>query len=180
MKKAICIIITVIIIAVLCACAAKTNSDGGETATATFSTQQETPSERITSTTALNTDEARSGELLDAMNAYFESGNSTVEATGSFVYENNREPAAMYAYERDSEYEQQAKDNADAFIESIADFYPYEITSEDFVATQIGEGDNGIDSVRYEAYYTNSQNQTLIIYVDSDAVISYIDCSFTW
>ena len=180
MKKAVCILLTVIIIAVLCACARNENADNAETVSVSSSQQQETTDEITTSTTQLNIDDEKSGELLVKLGEYFEGGNSTADSDGTFVYENNREPSVMYAYERDAEHEQEAKDNAEAFVESIADFYPYEITADNFVATQIGDGDNGIDSVRYEAYYTNTQNQSLVIYVDSDTVISYIDCSFTW
>ena len=99
---------------------------------------------------------------------------------GKFTYKNNRDTKLVYANERTEELENKASANANDFVEKIKGFYGGEIKLDTFNAKEISFGENGIDSVRYEFYYINTQNQILTIYADSDAVISYADCEFTW
>ena len=99
---------------------------------------------------------------------------------GKFTYKNNRDTKQVYANERTDELENKAIANADAFVEKIKAFYGDEIKLDTFSPKDISFGENGIDSVRYEFYYINTQNQILTIYADSDAVISYVNCEFTW
>lgn len=99
---------------------------------------------------------------------------------GSFTYKNNRDAKLVYANERSEDFESKASANADAFVEAIKGFYGDEIKLDTFYANEISFGENGIDSVRYEFYYINTQNQILTIYADSDATISYVNCEFTW
>lgn len=100
--------------------------------------------------------------------------------TGCFTYKFSRDAQIMYAKERDDAVEAVAKENAQSLVDEISSFYGDEITLKRFEAKQIGSGDNGIDSVQYRFTYVNSQNQQIIIYADSDGVISYADCAFTW
>ena len=179
MKRYIALLLAIMLAATLFACSSK---DGGDVDLTSYTETTETQSAtvRITSTTALNEDGDKAAELEATIKAHFSAGNAVAQPDGSFVYENTRDAKTMYAYEREAELEQQASDNAEAFASAISEYYPYEITLEGFSAITVGSGDNGIDSVRYEAVYTNSQNQTMIIYVDSDAMISYIECTLTW
>lgn len=175
MKKRIVLAVLIALIMGLCACSSN-NNEG-----ATLQTENEsTTTERVTSVTALHQDEQKANDLAYAVESYFESGKAVANPDGTFVYENNRDAQTMYAYEREERFEAPAKLNADAFVYLLKDLYPYDIWLESFDAIEIGSGDHGIDSVRYEAVYTNSQNQIIKIIIDSDAVISYIDCTLTW
>lgn len=99
---------------------------------------------------------------------------------GKFVYKYNREAGVVYANERNDECEKLAEENAEKLADSISNLYNDELKLHSSDTKQIGTGENGIDSVQYQFYYINSQNQLLTIYADSDGEISYADCKFTW
>ncbi len=99
---------------------------------------------------------------------------------GSFTYKFNRGPEIMYADEQSEELEKRAKDNAQKLIDSIKVFYTDKITFDREYTVTIGGGDNGLDSVQYQFFYLNTQNQQIKIYADSDGEISFVDCRFTW
>lgn len=99
---------------------------------------------------------------------------------GKFVYQYNREAGIVYANERNDETEKLATEHAKKLADSISGLYGDELKLHSSQAKQIGTGENGIDSVQYQFYYINSQNQLLTIYADSDGEISYADCKFTW
>ena len=100
---------------------------------------------------------------------------------GKFVYKYNREADVVYANERNDECEKLAEANAEKLADSISNLYnDDELKLHSSDTKQIGTGENGIDSVQYQFYYINSQNQLLTIYADSDGEISYADCKFTW
>lgn len=123
----------------------------------------------------------KSGELKSTIaNTLGDNDLSGNVSYGKFTYRNNRDPKLVYANEHTQKLENKANDNANDFVEKIKDFYGDEIKLDGFIAKEISFGENGIDSVRYEFYYINTQNQILTIYADSDAVISYVDCEFTW
>ena len=86
----------------------------------------------------------------------------------------------MYANEQSEEFEKKAKDNAQKLIDSIKTFYGDKITFDREYTVTIGGGDNGLDSVQYQFFYLNTQNQQIKIYADSDGEISFAECNFTW
>lgn len=144
-----------------------------------------TTTEPATSTTApVNEDSEKGDELKNAvLKGIDESSNGSITgdlSKGSFTYIYSRNPSAVYSNERSDEFEKKATDNADKLVQSIKALYGDEITFDRMYPAQIGTGDNGIDSVRYEFYYLNTQNQQLKIYADSDGMISYAECNFTW
>ncbi|MCM1114928.1 MAG: hypothetical protein NC397_05470 [Clostridium sp.] len=99
---------------------------------------------------------------------------------GKFTYKYNRDPQVVYANEESEALMSKAADNADALVDQLFVIFDCEINKYNTITNTIGNGDNGIDSVQYQFFYKNTQNQILKIYADSDGVISYVDCSFTW
>lgn len=182
MKKILCVLLATAIIATLCACAGKGDNLPQDT---TAQSADSSTTQRVTSTTApAKSDAEKGGELklavIDAL------GNQQgAEATGdfehgSFVYKYIRDAQTIYANERSDEIQSIFKENAIAFSEQIKAFYNDDIIFESIDAQAIGSGENGIDSVIYYAYFTNTQNQLLEIRGNSDGEIYYVACSFTW
>jgi hypothetical protein len=180
MKK----LIAILLAGMLCVCAsscAKAQSEDTSTQDTTTTTERQIE-QPIESTTKAPSEDSQKGEKLSA-SVLSTLGGSDISGDlsyGSFTYKNNRDAEIVYANERTDELEANAKDNAQKLVDSIKDFYGDEITYYDFIAKEIGSSENGIDSVRYQFYYINTQNQLLTIYADSDAQISYVDCEFTW
>lgn len=183
MKKSVALITTIIIIMCisLCACSNKENQPQTSTQAAA---QNESQRQTEIATNEPKADNEKGTMLKNTVSA--ELGTDTGAeltgdfATGCFTYKFSRDAQIMYAKERDDSVEAVAKENAQSLVDEISGFYDGEITLDTFEAKQIGSGDNGIDSVQYRFSYVNSQNQKLVIYADSDGVISYADCTFTW
>ncbi len=183
MKKTATALIVILMCLMLTACAGKdvqqeTTSQAEATQAAAESTTQ-LPIEKTTKVPASN---SQKGEALRKA-AEKQLGSKGLDGDfsyGSFTYKNIRDAADMYRFEYSDQLEKAARKNVDALIDLISEFYSDEITLYSFEAKQIGNGENGIDSVRYEFYYINTQNQLLTVYADSDGTISYADCAFTW
>ena len=177
MKKSVALIITIIMCISLCACSHNENQPQA-------STQAVTENETQGSADITARRDSEKGKRLKSAVAEelgTEDG-AVLEGdfdTGCFTYKFSRDAQVMYAKERDDAVEAVAKENAQSLVDEISSFYGGEITLDTFEAKQIGSGDNGIDSVQYRFTYVNSQNQQLVIYADSDGVISYADCAFT-
>lgn len=144
-----------------------------------------TTTEPSTSTTAPVKEDAFKGEKLkEAVTETLGNKDGAVIdgnlSQGGFTYKFSRDAEAMYADERSAEAQQLARDNADKLIAEIQSFYDDEIAFDRIYASPIGSGDNGIDSVRYEIFYYNTQNQQIKIFADSDGEISFVQCKFTW
>ncbi|MGN0521278.1 MAG: hypothetical protein ACI4IQ_01425 [Eubacterium sp.] len=185
MKKAVAIILTVLVYVALCACSQAADNKSVETTEST--TQISTTEKRVTSTTAAVSKDTEKGKKLS--NAVIKALSSQEGAkvsgnteTGSFQYTyNTRDTSEVYKNEASDEMESLAKKNADKFVDEIKAYYNDEIIFEKTEIQSItSSGENGIESARYIVYYTNSQNQQLIVQTDSDAVISYVTCNFTW
>lgn len=187
MKKLYAVILTAVICFLFISCGkAPVEEQGISTSLSQTVTVAETtsvlPEEH---TTALPREDIKKGEQLKlaVLNALgdeqtAEIGSSTVY--GSFTYRFNRDAKLVYANERNEELEKLARLNADSLVDAINDFYNDEIVFDRLYPAPIGNGDNGIDSVKYEIFYLNSQNQQLKICADSDGVISFVECKFTW
>lgn len=183
MKKLLCVILTAAILAAFCACANKIDKIS-ETASQTTASAGQT-TQRITSTAAkISVDEEKGKRLeVSVLNALGNPEGAEVSgdtSQGSFKYKYVRDAGAVYANERSEEFETLFEKNAKKFVDDIRVYYSDEITFESSDAESIGNGDNGIDSVIYHAYFTNTRNQILEVQGNSDGVISYVDCSFTW
>lgn len=182
MKKIIALIVVIAVGITFYACSKQEENDLTE---AQPSTALTTTTEPATSTTAPVNENSEKGDKLKnaVLKGIDESSNGSITgdlSKGSFKYIYSRNPSAVYANERSEEFEKKATDNADKLVQSIKALYGDEITFDRMYPAQIGTGDNGIDSVRYEFYYLNTQNQQLKIYADSDGMISYAECNFTW
>lgn len=180
MKKIIMALVLLALIAGMTACAKEDISESA--ASATDPTTQIASTMPIESTTKTPENDAQKGSMLKS-EIIAQLGSAEISGNfnyGKFTYKNIRDVETIYAYEQTDEYEKAAKENAENLVSEIGKFYADEIKLYDYLAKQIGSSENGIDSVRYEFYYINTQNQLLTIYADSDGVISYADCSFTW
>jgi uncharacterized protein YxeA len=184
MKK----ILTCVLIVSLCvgfsACA-KEQEDVTTTTTEVSTTAVTTTTEPATSTTAQPKSDEAKGEQLktSVISALGNQDGAKLDGDlehGSFTYNYSRSADIIYANERSEEIEQLAKENADNLANVIKEFYSDDITLSRENALQIGSSDNGIDSVQYQFFYTNTQNQQLKIYADSDGIISFVQCNFTW
>ncbi len=188
MKKMVIAGLTVLLSACMCACSqtaknSSTAASKSETETSLLSTTQP----RVTSKTAKVSHNAEKGKKLSAAvirvlgNAEGASVKGETD-TGSFTYIYNvRSTSDVYKNEESTEMEELAKKHAQSLVRELNHYYSDDIKYEKSeVETISGSGDNGIDSARYVIYYTNTQNQQLIIQADSDAVISYVKCDFTW
>ncbi len=178
MKKSVALIITIIMCISLCACSHNENQPPTSTQAVTENETQGSAdiTARRDSEKGKRLKSAVAEELGTEDRALLEGDFDT----GCFTYKFSRDAQIMYAKERDDAVEAVVKENAQSLVDEISGFYGGEITLNTFEAKQIGSGDNGIDSVQYRFSYVNSQNQQLIIYADSDGVISYADCTFTW
>lgn len=182
MKKIVALILVMTVGLTFFACSKEKEQ---ETETTETTTSLTTTTEPVTSTTAPVSEDKEKGENLKkaVLNGIEESSNGSITgdlSKGSFTYIYSRNPSAVYENERSDEFEKKAKENAEKLVESIKNLYGDEITFDRMYPAQIGTGENGIDSVRYEFYYLNTQNQQLKIYADSDGMISYAECNFTW
>lgn len=180
MKKAISIALILAVCFSFFACSKK-----AEDTETTSTTALTTTTEPVTSTTAPAKEDEEKGEELKetVLSSVGESTDGSITGElkyGSFTYIFNRNPSVVYANERSQEFEDKATANAEKLVDAIKSFYGDEITFDRMYPYEIGGGDNGTDSVRYEFYYLNSQNQQLKIYADSDGVISFAECKFTW
>lgn len=185
MKKLICVLLTAVVLATLCACANKYEEESQTQPSTSAQASSETSTQRVTSTTEkISNDDEKGEKLKNSVNAFF--GNpegaevSGSTSQGSFKYKYIRDAEVIYANEREEKFEQTFQENAKKFVDDISAFYNDEITLETFDAKTIGNDENGIDSVVYYAYYTNTQNQLLEIQGGSDGVINYVNCNFTW
>lgn len=182
MKKIVAIILAATVAVTFFACSKEKEQETEKPETTTSLT---TTTEPATSTTApVKENSEKASKLKKAvLNGIDESSNGSITgdlSKGSFTYIYSRNPSAVYANERTDEFEKKATDNAEKLVNSIKSLYGDEITFSKMYPAQIGTGENGIDSVRYEFYYLNTQNQQLKIYADSDGTISYAECNFTW
>ena len=182
MKKYISIMLTVLLCFCLCACTADKEKEE-ETSAVTTTEQQTTekPLPKESTTKEPSSDVKKGNSLKGSVEKVLGNGELSGDFDyGRFTFVNNRDAQAVYAFERSEELEKKASDNAQKLVDEIRSYYGGEITLYSNTAQQIGNGENGIDSVRYKFYYVNAQNQILTIYADSDGVISYADCAFTW
>lgn len=186
MKKALTLILTITIACSLAACSNRQNdNDAAEEQTTITTTAATTTTAPATSTTAVpKEDSSKASQLKKAVQTALGSKEGS-EITGdlnhgSFTYKYVREPETMYANERTEEAEKKAQKNAQRLVDEIKSIYPDEITFDRLYAAPIGSGDNGIDSVQYQFFYLNTQNQQLRIFADSDSEISFVECNFTW
>ncbi len=185
MKKIVCVVLTAAILATLCACANKFEKAGQTQSSTSAPTSSETSAQRVTSTTEKISINDEKGENLKTSVNEFLGNKDGAEVSGnisqgSFKYKYARSAEVIYANEREEEMEYTFQENAKKFVDDVSVFYEDEITLESFDAKTISSGENGIDSVIYFAYYTNTQNQLLEIQGNSDGVINYVNCNFTW
>lgn len=183
MKKISIALILILVCLMLTACALKGEQQAGTSQPDTTQTEgQSTTQLPAENTTKAPASDLQKGEALkNAVSKQLGSkGLDGDFSYGKFTYKGTRDIADIYKFEYSDQFEKAAKDNANALVEAVSELYSDEITLHSFEAKQIGNGENGIDSVRYEFYYINTQNQLLTIYADSDSTISYADCSFTW
>ncbi len=186
MKKIICTTLALCIIFAFAACA-KSNEEQDTTVsqTVTVTETTQTTTEPTPKTTAPAKEDSKKGESLKntVISALGSQSGAAADGdfkNGSFNYKYIRNTEIVYANERSEAFEQTAKNNAQEFVDQIQTFYGDEITLYNTHETPIGDSDNGIDSVRYEYTYINTQNQLLKIFADSDGTISYVECNFTW
>lgn len=184
MKKITALILTAIICISFAACS-KSADDSESTSAQTTTAAEKTTEQIIEKTTAKPKSDSQKGEKLKA--AVISTLGNKAEAEisgeleyGKFIYKYNREASAVYANEHSDEKEKLAEENAKKLADSISEMYTDELKLHNYETKQIGTGENGIDSVQYQFYYINSQNQLLTIYADSDGEISYAECKFTW
>ncbi len=185
MKKITALLLTAIICISFAACT-KSSEDGESTSEPTSAAATEKTTEKIIEkTTAQPKSDNQKGEklkeaVIGTLGNKADADISGELEYGKFIYKYSREASAVYANERNDKTEKLAADNAKKLADSISDIYNDKLTLHSSDAKQIGTGENGIDSVQYQFYYINSQNQLLTIYADSDGEISYADCKFTW
>lgn len=177
MKKILSVVLVIMLVISIGVCVSACKKDDGVEIT----TNQEVSTQKTETTKEPQSNKERADELKKELVNHLDSADITGELEyGMFTYKYNRDPSIVYANEHNEWYENLAKDAANELVNSIAHFYPDEITLYQFDAVEIGNGDSGIDSVRYEFCYTNSQYQKLTIYADSDGMISYVNCEITW
>lgn len=182
MKKAVGVVLAIIILICFSACG---KNQEKPTDITVLTTSEKATTERVEKTTAKPTVNEKKGRKLEAsLKEYFSDVDGySLEGDfnkGGFLYKFNRDAEIVYANERTEAFESNAKSTAKELVDEIKSFYGDEIKLESFEAKEIGNGDNGIDSVVYVATYVNTQNQALVIQLDSDGVISYVKCDFTW
>lgn len=173
-------------VAVICLCFASCSAKSESTTTTTETTTlAQTTTERVTSTTApASEDDVKAGEL--SADIYNSLGSEKAELSGDIAYgsfeykKDDLDSSTLLENEPSDDVENQAKENAQKFVDAIKDNYADEIKLESFDSRQVGYGDNGIDSVIYVATYVNTQNQELMIRIDSYGEIYYVHCNFTW
>ena len=187
MKKLICIILSLLICICFVSCSNSTDTQEENTNESVVSeiptTEKETTTERVTSTTApAKKDDEKGKQLSKAVSVCLSSdGKVDCDNLGGFEYKaENLDTAEMYSMEQSDELAEKAEKNAKAFVDTIKEFYPDKITYEGTDASQFGNSDNGIDSVTYVITYTNTQNQELQIRAASTGEIYYASCSSTW
>ncbi|MCH5320146.1 MAG: hypothetical protein J1E36_00185 [Eubacterium sp.] len=182
MKKVLVLILTIAFCFLFAACSNDNAQEETTEPTTTTTTTTTEPVEKTTAQPSENT--AKGNELKEAvLNALENQNGAEISGDlkyGSFTYKFTRDPEIMYAYEQTEEFETKARDNAQKLIESIEVFYGDEITFDREYAYSIGGGDNGLDSVQYQFFYLNTQNQQIKVFADSDGVISFAQCRFTW
>lgn len=180
MKKITALMLTVLICISFAACtktAENYSNNNTATAVSSVSATENTTEQIIEKTTSPpKSDSQKGSELRTAViNTLGNKENAEISGEleyGKFTYKYSRDAGVVYANERDNETEKLA--------DSISNMYNDELKLHSNHTKQIGTGENGIDSVQYQFYYINSQNQLLTIYADSDGEISYADCKFTW
>lgn len=187
MKKAFVIVLCSALCLSMAACSSQSESEDTTQAVKTTAptTAVTTTTEPAVSTTAVPSENIQKGEELKTAVLGALGNENGAEITGdlkygSFTYKFNREPETVYGEERSEELEEKAKENAQRLVDEISTFYTDDIVFNREYAAPIGNGDNGIDSVQYQFFYLNSQNQQLKIYADSDGTVSYAECGFTW
>ncbi len=184
MKKITALMLTALICISFAACTKTAENNSTATAVSSVSATENTTEQIIEKTTSPPKSDSQKGSELrtSVMNTLGNKENAEISGEleyGKFTYKYNRETGVVYANERDNETEKLAADNAQKLADSISNMYD-ELKLHSNHTKQIGTGENGIDSVQYQFYYINSQNQLLTIYADSDGEISYADCKFTW
>lgn len=183
MKKIVIALLTAALCCSFAACSKNVETENeSSTETAVTTTEPTTYARPVESTTKQPEENLNKGSELKAVvvSTLGDNDLSGDISYGKFTYKNNRDTKLVYANERTEELESKASENANDFVEKIKGIYGDEIRLDAFNAKEISFGENGIDSVRYEFYYINTQNQILTIYADSDAVVSYVNCEFTW
>lgn len=181
MKKILIMVLTLVMCSVLVSCSAKEVQENTSDVTAPSTTEFAIAPLEEKTTKIPSSDKAKGDSLKTVIiKALGENELSGQLDIGSFTYRYSRDAKTVYKFEYMEQTEKKAMENVDSFISVLSSVYPYELTQYDYNVKQIGSGDNGIDSVRYEFYYINTQNQLLSIYADSDGTISYVDCRFTW
>lgn len=181
MRKALLIVISLLICVLLASCSAEKQRENESDAAVPPTTEFAVAPLEEKTTKAAQSDKVKAESLKAVITK--ELGANELRGQldlGSFTYRYSRDAKTVYKFEYMEQCEKKAAENADSFIKALSSVYPDEITKYDYNVKQIGSGENGIDSVRYEFYYKNTQNQLLSIYADSDGTISYADCRFTW
>lgn len=185
MKKILAIIISSAICISFAACAKELPQEESTQPITQSTTAVTTTTEPAASTTAPPSEDRQKGEELRraVLSALDDEENAEIVGNlsfGSFTYKFIRDTKIQYANERDEVFEKTAKQNADSLVEEIKGLYGDEITFDRMYAAPIGSGDNGIDSVQYQFFYLNTQNQQLKVFADSDGIVCYAECKFTW
>lgn len=186
MKKIITLVLAFSLCIVFAACGKEMAEENTNTTEPTSVSTTEAATETIVEkTTAEPKSDSKKGNELKATVISTLGNKENAEISGDleygkFVYKYNREAGVVYANEHNDQSEKLAADNAKKLADSISNMYNDELNLHSSDTKQIGTGENGIDSVQYQFYYINSQNQLLTIYADSDGEISYADCKFTW
>lgn len=185
MKKLWAIIIVSAICISLAACTKEQPQEENTQPITQSTTAITTTTEPATSTTAPPAENTKKGEELRAavLSALENEENAEIVGNlsyGSFTYKFIRDTKTQYANEREEAFEKTAKQNADSLVAEIKGLYGDEITFDRMYAAPVGNGDNGIDSVQYQFFYLNTQNQQLKVFADSDGTICYSECNFTW
>lgn len=185
MKKITVCILTALICIAFAACSKPAEEKAGTSMPASESLTEKTTAQIVEQTTAKPQSNSKKGNELKTAVSHALGNKEAAEisgelAYGKFIYKYNRNADIVYANERNDEIEKLASDNAKKLADSISKLYNDELKLHSSDTKQIGTGENGIDSVQYQFYYINSQNQLLTIYADSDGEISYADCKFTW
>ena len=184
MKRITALLLTAIICISFAACS-KSDKNSESTSAQTITATEKATEQIIEKTTAKPKSDSQKGEklkeaVISTLGSKAEADLSGELEYGKFIYKYNRDASVVYANERNDETEKLAEKNAKKLADSISDIYNDKLTLHSSDTKQIGTGENGIDSVQYQFYYINSQNQLLTVYADSDGEISYAECKFTW
>ncbi|MDE5984514.1 MAG: hypothetical protein K2H13_04595 [Eubacterium sp.] len=185
MKKLLAIAITAAICISLASCTKEQMQEESTQPITQPTTAITTTTEPATSTTAAPSEDTQKGaKLKTAVLAALDNEEKAIIegnlSCGSFTYKFIRDAKIQYENERSEEFAKTARQNADSLVEEIKELYGDEITFNREYAAPIGSGDNGIDSVQYQFFYLNTQNQQLKIFADSDGIVCYAECNFTW